>query len=244
MAEMPQELSAAACGFARAVVRTYVADNRTRDALTVQETVRSRLDPHKPRHSIWSKEISASYRNAGDSEAVLRLHLESWELYVATLGPDSGVALDWARGAVYEYQQAGDGDAALQFHHRARNLLHPTTANYVAWSRQLIHMYQRQQMQAEALAVTEEVFQHLTPHDTGYRAWAAQLCEQYYVLGRNDMSILVCETTFAAISQCLQQHPNDNSWKFHARGARLALAKEYRRAGKPNRALAAEALCE
>jgi hypothetical protein len=172
----------------------------------------------------------------------LQLQRSNWELYQTTLGPNSDITLDWARSIVHEHQCAGDHQKAVLFHEQVRTSLDPTTAQYVAWSRQQIQMLQKLDQIEEALLVMEDVWRHLRPDSAGYRAWAAQLSAQYEAGGRADAAIVVCEAAFTAMKTSLDRLPNDRTWKYHAHGAALMLAKAYRRNNREEDAISLEAM--
>ncbi|KAF2204587.1 hypothetical protein GQ43DRAFT_437822 [Delitschia confertaspora ATCC 74209] len=225
----PGQLSWEARAFARTAVRTYISAKLLQETIALQEAVRQRFHPWQAEHTLWSKDLIATHRNAGDDDRVLQLQISCWELYKTALGPDNDATLNWARAIVREYQRRGQEQEALAFHRKVRSMLDPRAAPSIAWSRQLIHMLQRQKKHAEALAITEDVWQHLNPESAGYRAWAGQLSEQYEAMGRPEDAIAVWEAAWIAITAQLTRKPNDNSWKYHARGAGLSLAKVYQR---------------
>jgi hypothetical protein len=230
--------------FARAIIRTYIAAEMYGESIALQEAVRQRLDPKQPEHSVWCKESVATFRKIGESERVLQLQQEFWEVYKTRVGPGSDVALDWARTIVKEFLGRGKDKEALQFHQKVRGELDTTTAPYIAWSRQLIHMLQRDKKDAEALAVTEEVWRHLSPETVGYRAWTKQVSDQYENMGLPEEAIVVCEASWTAATERLTRYPKDNAWKYAARGAGLALAKIYRRHGRHEMASSVEETCK
>ncbi|KAH8689266.1 hypothetical protein GQ44DRAFT_734401 [Phaeosphaeriaceae sp. PMI808] len=227
--------------FARAAIRTYVAADLVEDALRFQEAFLHRLDHRLPEHSLWAKELVISYRAVKGPEQALQLQRSNWELYQTTLGPNSDITLDWARSIVREHQSAGDHHEAILFHQQIRISLDPTTAQYVAWSRQQIQMLHKLDRVEEALLVMEDVWRHLQPDSAGHRAWATQLSAQYEAVGRADAAVVVCEAAWTAIKLSLGRLPNDRTWKYHAHGAALMLAKVYRRNNRIEDAMALEA---
>jgi tetratricopeptide (TPR) repeat protein len=230
--------------FAWAATRTYVAANLAENALQFQEAFLRRLNPRRPEHSSWAKELVIRYRDIKGPEQALQLQRSNWELYQTTLGPNSDITLDWARSIVHEHQSVGDHQKAVLFHEQVRTSLNPTTAQYVAWSRQQIRMLQRLDQIEKALLVMEEVWRHLQPDSAGYRAWTAQLIAQYEAGGRNDAAIAVCEAAWTAIKTSLDRLPNGRTRKYHAYGAALMLAKTYRRNNRKEDAISLEVISE
>ncbi|KAF2472710.1 uncharacterized protein BDR25DRAFT_353031 [Lindgomyces ingoldianus] len=211
--------------FARAAIRTYVAANLAENALRFQEVFLRRLDPRSPEHSLWAQELVIRLRAIKGPEQALQLQRSNWELYQRTLGPNSDITLDWARSVVHEHQCAGDHQKAILFHQPVRNSLDPTTAQYVAWSRQQIQMLKKLDQIEEALLVMGDVWRHLQPDS-----------------GRADAAVAVCETAWTAIKTSLDRLPNDRTWKYHAHGAALMLAKAYRRNNRKEDAISLEAI--
>ena len=230
-------------GFARAVIRTYLAAGLNQESIEIRQKIRQRIDPRSVEHSRWSKELVASYKKLGYEDRITLLHLESWELYKNAAGPEADVTLDWARSIVCRYREQGKNEEALQFWQTVRRSLSPTSTPYIAWSRYMMHMYKRQNQNAEALRVTEEVWRSINPEVTGYRAWTAQLSEQYESAGRIDDAIAICESAWRAINERLELQPISGNWRFQLRGAGLMLANVYRRHGRIAEADAVDARC-
>ncbi|ORY08464.1 hypothetical protein BCR34DRAFT_666068 [Clohesyomyces aquaticus] len=217
------------CAFAAAVSRTYMAAKMPDKAIELQETLFRRLVPRYPQHNRWAKQLVTAYAKTGHSDRVLPLQIKCWEEYSKVNGPRNEVTLYWAREAIREYKRQDQNQKAIEFHQRVRSTLDPKTDTYIAWSRQLIHMYQREKQHAAVLSVTEEVWRHMDPETTGYRAWMAQLGQIYVNMGRLEDSITVYEAAWEAIKQRLIEKPNDNHWKWEAKGAGRVLAKAYDR---------------
>jgi hypothetical protein len=218
---------------ARAVVKTYVHAKLSNEAIALQEWVRLRLNPTWPEHSIWCKELVASYKRYGNEERALQMQIECWELY-KTDRPESEEALDWARRVVKEHQIRGNEEEALEFHKTVRSELDPTNASYAAWSRQLIHMLQRKNNAAEVVTVTEDVWRHLNIEidDTGYRFWARQLSQLYEAMERPEDAIAVCEACWKATTERLEQDPSEEILIYKTIGTGLILVevlKKYER---------------
>jgi tetratricopeptide (TPR) repeat protein len=229
--------------FARAIVRTYTAAELIPEAIELQKKTLKSISPRTHEHSIWAKELVAAYQRTGQSELVLQVQLDCWELYRRTVGPGTNVTLSWARSIVNEHQLRGDNQEAIKFHQRVRGSLDPRTPQYIAWSRQLIRMHQRSNQTAEAVAVTEEVWRHLQPDSKGYRAWTGDLGQLYDSAGRPDDAIAVYLAAWTAINNRLARSPNDATWKYHARGAGIALASAYRKHQRFDDATSLEAKC-
>ncbi|KAF2181222.1 hypothetical protein K469DRAFT_692104 [Zopfia rhizophila CBS 207.26] len=238
-----QSFQSETCTFTRAVIRMCMTTKHVSEAVELQENFLKHLSLRSSEHSIWAKQLVATYRSTGDSERILRLQLDCWERYRKGIGPGSEVAMDWARSIVSEYQLRGNDQEAIKFHQRVRSLLDPRTAQYVAWSRQSIRMHQRANQHLEALTVTEEVWRHLQPESKGYRAWTAQLSELYESAGRPEDAIAVYLAAWTAISGRLARSPNDGAWKYLARGAGFALARVYRKHQRLDDASLLEAKC-
>jgi hypothetical protein len=239
----PRDFEFEVYGFARTAFRTYANAGLNQEIIDTRQRLLRRIDPRSLQHSIWSKELVASYKKLGYKDRILPLHLESWELYKDGIGPESEITLEWARAAMCIYKEQGRHEEALQFWQTVRCSLDPSSARYIAWSRYMMHMYKRQNRYAEALEVTAEVWRNIQPEVTGYRAWTAQLSEQYEAAGRSNDAIAVCESAWTAINQRLEREPNSNDWKYQLRGAGSMLANAYRRQGRDGEADAVEEQC-
>jgi tetratricopeptide (TPR) repeat protein len=240
----PRDFEFEVYGFARTVFRTYAIAGLKQEIVDTRQRIRDRIDARSLQHSMWSKELVASYKKLGYKDRILPLHLETWELYKDAIGAESEVTLEWARAAVCIFKEQGRHEEALQFWQTVRCSLDPASARYIAWSRHMMHMYKRQNRNAEALTVTAEVWRNIQPEVTGYRAWTAQLSEQYEAAGRSNDAIAVCESAWTAINQRLEHEPNSDDWKFQLRGAGFMLANAYRRHGRVGEADAVEERCD
>ena len=219
---------------ARAVVETYVHAKLSNEAVALQEWVRLRIGPTWPEHSVWCKELVASYKRYGNEERALQMQIECWELYKKAIQPESEKALYWARRVVKEYQLRGKEEQALEFHKRVRSELDSTTGSYAAWSRQLIHMLQQKNNAAEILTVTEEVWRNfdIDTDDTGYRAWSRQLSELYEAMERPGDAIAVCEACWTATTERLEQDPDEDILRYQTIGTGLILAEVLKKYGR------------
>jgi hypothetical protein len=109
----------------KAVIRTYKTAKLPGEAMELEEFVLPQIHPRlvahsgadtavMPRHRIngrqknprllaysnWAKQLINTYSDNGHNQKALSLQLHCWELYKDEFGPESEVALDWARSIV------------------------------------------------------------------------------------------------------------------------------------------------